>query len=145
MKNLKITGFGLFLLISSASFAQTSHDKMDHAKKSIDKPFESWDTNKDEKIDKKEFKSTFEKMDTFKMWDASNDKSIDKKEWDKGVAMHSEKMDDKELGSFNDWDANSDKKISQTEYTDGSFKMWDKDGNGYVDSEEYTACQKSKK
>ncbi len=148
MKNLKISGFCLFLLISSTSFAQTNQDRKKdytHHNKTMDKSYEDWDSNHDKKLDEKEFKNTFEKMDSFKMWDTDSDKYITEKEWEKGLTVHGDKLEDKKIGSFEEWDKNDDDKIDKSEYIEGNFNMWDKDNNGYVDNTEFGECQKRKK
>lgn len=140
MTNSNIITLCVFLLINSFGFAQTEHHlDIDGKKKDImTKSFKVWDSNKDGKIDMKEFKVSFNKTNAYKDWDTNTDNLIDEKEWHKGVSLNYENSDLKYI----DWDINGDKLVDHMEFTTGNFNAWDNNSDQFINPSEFAHWQK---
>jgi Ca2+-binding EF-hand superfamily protein len=93
--------------------------------------FEQMDTNKDGKIDKKEFQGAVSAR--FKQYDKDNNGSIGKEEFNTKKDTNSDK-------EFEYMDANKDGKVNTKEFLDAAskrFDLYDINHDGYLSREEF--------
>nr|WKN38094.1 hypothetical protein K4G66_05185 [Tunicatimonas sp. TK19036] len=126
--------------------------------------FDEWNENGDSYISKEEFSNGF-----FSVLDRDQSASLSAEEWEKGKAQFfSEESTEKEqsemnwdansdnqiqldefksgleeLDYFSEWDSNGDDQLAEEEIAEGSFAMWDTDGNGVVEADEYQEWSKN--
>jgi Ca2+-binding EF-hand superfamily protein len=102
---------------------------------SAGKDFENIDTNRDGKIDLKEF--TDAASQKFKQYDKNNDGCLDREEF--------KVMKDVNAGrEFEYMDTNKDGKVDLKEFTDAGterFKLFDKNQDGYLNNQEFHSKQ----
>lgn len=125
--------------------------------------FDEWNENSDSYVSPDEFSQGF-----FSVLDQDQSSSLSPEEWEKGKAQFfSEEKSDKQqaemnwdannddqiqpdefqaglekLNYFSEWDNNGDDQLTEEEIAEGSFAMWDTDGNGVVEADEYQEWSK---
>ena len=66
-------------------------------------------------------------------WDANSDGQIQPEEFQQGL---------EKLNYFSEWDQNGDEQLAEEEIAKGTFAMWDTDGNGVIEADEYKEWSK---
>lgn len=121
--------------------------------------FSEWDANGDKKIDQDEFYNNY-----FTMVDKNNDNVLSEQEWQDGINSFFGSKGDLKHGELPEWDANGDSKVQpeefdkylkdaeyfaewdknddeqleEKEFAEEVFSMWDTDGNGVIEADEFT-------
>ena len=99
--------------------------------------FSDWDQDGNSLIDKKEFYRAYAGTKYHNQWDADQDKFVNEEEWESGVTNYWVAYDIGEYGAFSSWDSDVHGKISEAEFQERIFEFYDKDGDGYLNKEEY--------
>ena len=99
--------------------------------------FSDWDQDENELLDENEFYRAYAGVKYHNQWDADQDTFIDQEEWERGVANYWVAYDIGELGAFSSWDPDVHGKLSENQFRQRIVKFYDKDGDGYLNKEEY--------
>ncbi len=89
--------------------------------------FESTDTNHDGNITKDEFHGAAINDEVFSDWDTNEDALIDEDEYN----------DAQIEGDFDAWDVNNDSFLDESEFYDGTYDLFDEDGDSYWTANEW--------
>ena len=120
--------------------------------------YEQWNKDDDRSVDRNEFAQGF-----FQTIDTDNNGILSQAEWQAGQEAYFSGDDMQEyqalttwdqdgdqqvtpeefkkvLGQtdyYDEWDEDGDEKLAEAEIADGVFAMWDTDGNGVIEAQEY--------
>ena len=120
--------------------------------------YKQWNDNGDQEVSQSEFARGF-----FQVIDDNNDGVLSSQEWQQGQEAYFAEIDldqyrqisgwdqdgDQqvqpnefeaalnELEYYREWDEDGDEQLSEPEIAQGVFAMWDTDGNGVIEAEEY--------
>lgn len=93
------------------------------------------DANDDDVLSRGEFAEAFDDLDVFERYDDNDDGHLSMTEYREAV--------DDEIESdayFHGFDRNNDHMLSRTEFLDGLFATFDRDGSGTLNSSEFGAA-----
>jgi hypothetical protein len=124
IKNLVLTAILLVVLSCSA-------------KREMVTTFGSYDSNRDDRVDREEFETVFAEQGDFNTWDIDEDRRLTEDEWENGFNVYSSSYPYEERGVFDDWDTDNDSYVDDDEYNDGFFGLWDSNDDDYVEEREF--------
>ena len=99
--------------------------------------FEDWDQDGNEMLDEKEFYRAYAGIDYHNQWDTDQDRAVNQEEWERGVANYWVAYDIGEFGAFSSWDPDVHGNLAEERFRERIFIFYDKDGDGYLNGEEY--------
>ena len=99
--------------------------------------YTTWDADRDDRIDRKEFETVFRDRDAYGNWDKNDDRRLDKDEWETGFNVYNSSYPYDEEGVFDEWDTERDDYIDENEFLGGTFDMIDNNDDNYIEEEEY--------
>lgn len=107
--------------------------------------FEDWDADKDVAITEDEFGTIFRDAGYFSVWDVNNDGLIDKTEWEAGMSAHYPEYNPAVSGYYDAWMGLADEDmLDEEEFTARTYRLWDTNKDGIIDSAEYEVWYREK-
>lgn len=128
MSRLKQPRFLFFLIPFAAAVSCTQP---------TERAFEDWDLDGNSQIDQDEFNQSWTSEGYWNLYDRNNDGVIDLEEWNKGLEEYYDKFDRERLGEYIDLDVDKSGSLDEEELAQGSFVIWDTNGDGRIDSTEF--------
>lgn len=101
--------------------------------------FSDWDQDGNELLEEEEFYRAYAGTKYFNQWDANQDAFVDEEEWGSGVANYWVAYDIGEFGAFSSLDPDIHGKVSEERFRERILEFYDKDGDGFLNREEYQA------
>jgi hypothetical protein len=94
--------------------------------------YNTFDTNRDRVVDQNEFNtaaSDFGASNTdWNTWDTNRDNQLDENEFRTGWGQNNH---------YTQWDTDRDNRLNDREYSEGVFGLWDREGRGSMEENEY--------
>lgn len=99
--------------------------------------YSKWNANGDDHIDKKEFYQGY-----IRIIDQNKDQVLSRKEWQEGINSYFGTDGAQEYGEFSEWDKDGNGEINTDEFTQrmsqtNFFAEWDQNGNDKLEEEEF--------